>query len=267
MAESNLNLTFGDYLAEVGSFLGWGRGLDKGDRDWGTRKTAQLVEITKSGLRKKYFPSLPPPLLTYEWSYLRIFHTAILTDGASSLLLPDDFGGFEGQVYVSNSSDSMLVPVRVGDEAQVVYAQSQQPDTTGAPQLISEGRLKGTNSQRSERTRLKVWPEADQDYTLKFVYHVLPEALTESHPYNYGGAAHAETFKYACLSVAEIDLDGKQNGPHEQAFQRALLASIGRDRLRKPQYFGKNRDHSDPYDRSDQRTHGFSYTTVNGVLY
>jgi hypothetical protein len=44
------------------------------------------------------------------------------------------------------------------------------------------------------------------------------------------------------------------------------MASIGKDRLRKPQYFGKNRDLSD-LTNTGERTRGFSFTTVGGVLY
>lgn len=267
MAESTLNLTFEDYRSEIGGFLGWGRGELKGDREWTDRKKTQLTDIVQSGLRKVYWPSLPAPLLTYDWSFLRIFHTATLADGASQVQLPDDFGGFEGKVIVTDSDGNHKAVVQVWDEAQVVYRTALDPDATGIPQVIADGRLKGTTSQRSDRSRLKVWPEADAAYTLQFVYHVLPEALLESHPYAYGGPTHAETFKYACLSVAELDLDGIASGPKEQAFQRCLMASIGKDRLRKPQYFGQNRDRSDLFRGDDERQHGFSYTTVGGVLY
>lgn len=266
MAESTLNLTFDDYLGEVGGFLGWGRGAALGDRDWGTRKTAQLKDIVRAGLRKAYFPSVPNrPDGTYHWSFLRILKTLTLAEGETSVDLPSDFKNFEGPIALSNSSGDGVKQVWPTDEARIVWAEARNPSTTGCPEMLAEGNLKGTATGSSGRHVLRAWPIPDGDYTLKFIYHVLPDALISSHPMVYGGAEHAELFKYACLSVAEIDMDNVSGGPRQQAFERELLGSIGKDSARKAHYFGKNMDRSDEL-RDDRHSKPFT-VTYDGVQY
>lgn len=264
MPEPTLNLQFDDYLAEIGAFLGWGRG-NRGsntDRAWSDRKFLELKTIVQSGLRKFYFPPVP-----YEWSFLRRRLSITLPTGATLANLPRDFGGFVGPVAVSGDDGANAQFVRVYDDAQVGFAELARPDDTGIPSMVSERIDARVGPGGPNRSVLHVFPTTDQSYDLLVVYDALPEALIDSHPYTYGGTAHAEAVKESCLAAAELQLDNLANGPHEQMFQRLLASSIQQDRKHKAQYLGRNTDRSDDYRRTRSDDRNFGTVTFDGVQY
>src|SRR5436190_13671644 len=97
--ESTLSLTLNDLSAEVGRFLGYGRGAAFQDAAWTKDQQAAIDSCVASGLRQFYFPpAVPPEISSYDWSFLKPVCTATFTQGASVVALPDDFGGFEGDI-------------------------------------------------------------------------------------------------------------------------------------------------------------------------
>ena len=112
-----------------------------------------------------------------------------------------------------------------------------------------------------------IFPTADQAYTLEFSYYLLAEALDGSRPYAYGGMAHAETIRAACLMAAEETLDDAQ-GLWAAKFRERLAASIMLDRRLKPQHGGYNGDHSEDYWTRRGSQHYEPYgVTFSGVEY
>ena len=266
MAEPTLSLTYFDFSGEVGLFLGWGRGADNGDQAWTTQKQAAINSIVASGQRQFYFP---PPVQgvtdsTYEWSFLRPVVTLTLPDGQNSLVLPDDFGGFEGTITIAETGAfPQSVPLVNENAIRVRY--SALPDATGWPQLAAERPLKGTTSTKGQKKDLFIWPVADRDYELSFAYYILPDRLTSAHPYAYGGAAHVETILESCLAIAEQRLDDAAS-VHTGKFMERLSASIGLDRRNKPQLMGYNGDRSDYRHRGRRDLHGWGgVVTLDGV--
>lgn len=245
MPESTLSLTFDNYLSEVGFTLGWGKGANAGDTAWTARRQADLVGIVKSGLRNAYWPVPVGNQPSYEWSFLRPSFSVSMPSGESEVDLPSDFRSFEGTFLPVSDGTNNFLQVRVHDESQVTYAFSREPDRTGRPWMVAAKLLRGTTMTAGTRYRLALFPVADADYTLAFKYNLLPDALTSTHPYHYGGAMHAEMFLESCLAVSEVRLDDNPNGPHKQAFMERLAASISLDRSTKAQFLGMNNDHSD----------------------
>lgn len=265
--ESTLALKKSDFYVKTAQYLGWGRGADLGDQEWSDEQAAYLKDFTDSACRRFYWPALPGGQ-TYEWSFMRPVATLTLADGDGSLELPDDFGGMEGRVTVSSSDSSNFCPVSFVGVGQVYERFIANEDATGFPVLVCHEPVKGTGHNRSSRGRLKFFPTADADYTIRFAYYLLADCLTDAYPYAYGGAAHAETLLEGCKAAAELTLDDIANGPHEQMFQQRLVASVNQDRRLKPQLMGYNGDRSDYLEgRGWLRRDSASVVTFDGVSY
>jgi hypothetical protein len=247
MPESDLSLSVDDLRAEIGHFLGYGRGPTFDEPEWTTLQANNIRAILKSGLSQVF---TPPPLsegqAAHNWSFLRPFATLTLESGKSTCDLPATFGGFEGPIIVTNPQSARKnFLLRLTHEGMVQQMHAQQPDTVGAPRVACEKVLAGTSRNSSSRYQLYVWPVSDQAYTLRAEYKHLQSSLSGDHPYPPGGAEHAELFKASCLAAAELQLDD-QPGPRWQFFMQRLAASVAADRKRKASdLIGYNGDRSD----------------------
>lgn len=266
MPESSLSLRYIDLKAAAGLFLGWGRGSDFGDVAYDTRKSSLLDQMVRSGLRQFYFPAPTEKNgVSYEWSFLRPSTTLTLASGAQSIDLPDDFGGFDGPLYVSNDTGTNGLPVEITGMARVRQARVLTSDSTGRPVLAAVDPVKGTTAGRGQRHTLEVYPLADAAYTLYGAYHIHPEALSGDRPYAYGGPQHAETIQAAVIAAAELYLDDTKS-VRKDLFMERLATSISQDRKLKPQVQGYNGDRSNRKYGSSiwGRQHGDAPITYNG---
>lgn len=265
MPESSLALQYKDLKAEVGLFLGYGRGAEFSETTWSTAQTTTIDSIVRSGLRQFYWPPPEAPGRPgYDWSFLKPSVQLGLASGATVVTLPDDFGGFEGQIALV-SSGQIPCPIPLVGEG-LVRQKHAELTTEGKPQIAAVQPLKGTGTTAGQRFQLYVWPTADAAYTLAFTYYVNPEWLDTAFPYHWGGAMHSETVLESCLAIAEQRLDDRAE-VHTAKFRERLAASIQADRKLKPQVLGMNLDRSDGryYDRKD---HLSQYSvTVRGVQY
>lgn len=267
MPESTLTLSIVDLKAEIGHYLGYGRGSDTfNETAWTTLQNNNITAVLKSGLAQVY---TPPPISdrepSHNWSFLRPFSTVSLTSGSATADLPDDFGGFEGPIYIT-SANRRRWSIPVTNEGMVQERHAQDSDTTGPPQIACEKVLKPTTLTEGTRSQIYVWPTPDQAYTLAVEYKYLPDALTGLLPFPPGGSEHSELFKASCLAAAELQLDDAA-GPRWQFFMQRLTASVHADRKRKGQHLGYNGDASDrsfmPGFRDDRFYYG-SGVTYNG---
>lgn len=270
MAESTLALAYNELTGEIGDFLGYGRGSANGDTAWDTTTQKAIDSCTKSALRMFYYPQrLDGEPSAYEWSFLRPETTLTFASAASTVALPDDYNGVIGQIDLSASSTIQWYPLDVTGIGRVNQQYAQYPTTTGRPQMVAVNPKKGTGAAAGQRFELKLWPIADQDYTLRLTYSIHPDYLSGAYPYAYGGAAHAETLRAAGCAAAELFRDNMR-GPMWAYWEVRLAASIDVDRRHKPQLLGYNRDLSDLYGRrypGRRNQHGESVVTVNGVTY
>lgn len=252
--DNTLNAHFNDLQGGIGFFLGWGRGPENGEEEWDDEKTATIKHLTKSGMRKFYHCG-------FQWSFLRPTVLLTLLEGENTVKLPEDFGSADGRLYASTSSASYL-PISFGHIGDVYQKENVFPDTTGFPALACDEPLRV--KKRGQTHQIRLWPIADQDYTLKFTYNLNPAYLTGEYPYAYGGAQHAETLLAACRAAAEIELNNVQDGPQFREFSRLMQASMQMDGRNKPQHLGYNRDLSDKMG-ADWRGRQWETITFDGL--
>jgi hypothetical protein len=254
LAEPTLQLSVDDIEAKLGVFAGWGRGLvigsiAAGDRAWSPYEQAVITDARSSGLRRFYYPTAIEGMAqAHQWSFLKPTCTLALASGAQTIPLPDDYGGFEGQLTVLTQTQTAQPWIIEWSNAPLLRQKySFLPNTIGPPMFAAEDPLKGTGPTQGQRSQLLIFPAADQNYTLQGNYRINPDNLTSgTYPYAYGGPEHIETILESCLAVMEERLDD-MSGNHAAAFARRLVASIGMDQSKQPKKFGKN------IDRSDQR--------------
>jgi hypothetical protein len=243
--ESTLTAAFDDLTGDIGHFLGYGRGANNGDFTWDDDQQADITRYTKGGLRKVYFCG-------YKWSFLQPWTTLSLPEGDAAIKLPDDFGGFEGELIIAPDGGSAYEPVHLGRLGKIFELAAQFPEATGRPSLAATEPIKGTGQVKGQRWRLCFYPTADADYSVVGKYHILPPYLSGAFPYVYGGTEHAELFLAACKSVAELESDD-MIGPQEANFQRLLGIAQEMDGRKKPAYPGYNGDSSDETERQRYR--------------
>ncbi len=249
MSEPTLSLKKADYDQGIGAFLGYRRGADAGDPAWTTSQAANIREVMIAALDRFYHHAV---ILetgnVHSWTFLRPYLEFTLASGESELKLPDDFARIEGQIVVSSAAGtvSTRMPVDLYGEPFVMQQFALNPSATGQPQYaaVASDATRGPTLNNSDRKKLICYPTADQDWTLGFTYKILPDCLTGTHPYAYGGAEHTGTIKAGCIAAAELYLDDSR-GVREQYYQELLAASIAADRKAQPHVFGPNRDTSD----------------------
>lgn len=267
MPESTLALSYPALKSEAGLFLGYGRGVPD-DRAWTTRQSSLLDSVVQSGLRQFYYPMpMDQGGQSYEWSFLRPTRTLALAADAQTLPLPDDFGGFEGQLSLTNADGDVGYPLELTGIGRVRQMRANFPDNTGRPILaaVDPEKVSGAGGQRWV---LEVYPAADEAFTITCSYYLHPDALSGSRPHAYGGPVHAETIRAAIIAAAELTLDNKR-GERWAYFQERLATSISQDRKLKPQVLGYNGDNSNMIHAGlDPRDRRFiNRVTVNGVQY
>lgn len=234
MPESTLALSYDDIRKRVARERGYGTAIE----DW-TDQEKELVEFcVRDGSAVFYTQS------GHEWSFLEPLATVTLEDGETEVELPWDFSfPIDNEIYFADNVGRCLSIV---DDAVILKKRQDENNTTGRPILcaiVVTGKPGGLTGQKA---KMIFWPEADDDYSIRFRYAVLPDALSASRPVPYGGAAHAQTLLEACLAASE-KLDGTP-GPHTQLYQTALEASKIHDRRLKPRNLGYNGD------RTNRRT-------------
>lgn len=268
MPESTLTLKVSDLQAEIGHYLGYGRGVPFGEGAWDLYQTNDINAILKSGLSMVY---TPPPLSQNEpphsWSFLRPIETLYLTAGQNTVMLPDGFGGFEEVLHIKTPSTARAIrslrPTQIG---RVEHMYSVEPTTVGAPRLACEKVLPGTTANASSRSALYVWPIPDTNYTVTAVWKHLYGVLTGSYPYHPGGAEHSQLFKYAVLAAAAIEKDDDPE-PRNTAFMQKLAACVHADRKRKGLFLGYNADRSDTRQRVPRMPGWSRYYDNSSVTY
>lgn len=252
-----------DLAGKIGAHLGFGRERTA----WTSNQAIVVDDSLDSGCRQFYFPPpLPNEATSHAWSFLKPVVAVTLAEGASLVALPEDCGGLEGKLTVSTEDTGLFFPLTLVGLGEVLTAQTAWPSATGRPELVAFEPVKGTQHTRSQRFQLRVYPEADTDYTLNFQYFVLPQALTGQAPWTYGGALHAETLLQSCLAIAEQRVLDKMDVQTAKWTER-LAASVSMDRQMKPASLGYNGDNSDDMGRFRRMRRDDQHITFAGTEY
>ncbi len=270
MSESTLTVAFQELQAEIGGYLGYGKGTNFGDIAWDTRKQGIIDSLTKKGLRRFYFSAkLPNDPTNHDWSFLHPEASLAFASGSQTIPLPDDFRGLSRDGEISATTEVFQPwPVRIVSDGFIRQRYNDWPSVTGRPEFAAVKPIKGTGPTQGQRFELFLYPQAEQDYTIYFNYELAPDCLTGALPFCYGGPQHSGTILQACLAAAERDLDNIGNGPNEQHYLMLLDASIAADRDLKAGFLGRNENNSD--NRGDFRrrsSYQGQYSYFTGVTY
>ncbi len=223
MAESSLAASWDELRQRVA----FDRGYSPDKTVWTPEQITILEMVLRSGARLFYKPRpiAGPP---HEWSFLKPVVELVLPSGQEDVDLPADFGFLVGALYFLDDSVSRAMPLEQKNSAKIMQLRQGAPETASQPRYCAVVGNHGPSVLKGQRFTLMLWPTPDQEYTVTFRYAVLPEALDPSHPFPYGGAAHAETLIQACLAASE-QLNGTP-GPHSSHFAECLASSIEYDR-------------------------------------
>lgn len=179
--------------------------------------------------------------------------------------LPDDFGGFEGDMVYAEGSNKPNV--RIIGEGKIRSLRAGTTSRTN-PQFAAMRPKKQTTTTTGQRFEIMFFPIPSVTSTLSYRMLVLPELLVTStitHP--YGGAMHSETILASCLAIVESQ-EEEIRGVKWQEFMDRLAASIQIDKKQiSADHFGYNRDNSDSAQSSGSRRHPQTYlVTYNGNM-
>lgn len=266
MPASDLTLKYDDLYGHVGDFLGVGWGPEFGDPEWDVPTKKKLQATVDSGTRQFYNPvPLPGEQHAHTWSFLTPVGSFVLPCTQQYLDLPEDFGGLEAHITVAAEGQA-FEPLPVVNIGIVKQHYSDYPNQTGRPVVAAIEWLEGGgNKTRSQKARLAVWPEADNDYTLLIHYFVNARALSWTLPHHMGGMPHSETILASCIAAAELFRDNEK-GPRWEYYMERLRASVSHDRHMRPKVLGYNADSSDRMANHKWRW-GLPQITINGTAY
>lgn len=223
MPESSLAATWDELRQRVA----FDRGYSTDPVTWDAERKTILEMVLRSGARLFYKPrplNSPP----HEWSFLKPEFDLVLPNAQDDVELPAGFGFLVGDLYFVDPTTWWSVPIERKNYGMISMFRQQGPLITSRPTHCAIVPNHNPGVTKGQRSKLLLYPRPDREYTVTGRYSVLPEALDPSHPFPYGGAAHAETLIQACLAASE-QLNGTP-GPHSAHFAECLAASIEYDR-------------------------------------
>lgn len=223
MAETNLAATWDEIRRRIAKK----RGYNPDVTTWTPEQFVDVNDIIRSGYRLflQPRPLNGPP---YEWSFLKPVFQLLLPSGVLDVDLPADFGFLIGDLYYHDPNISRIIPIQRVNDGMILKMRQRAVPVVSQPQYcaIVPNRAPGTT--KGQRSILMLWPTPNMDYNVQGRYSLLPEALDISHPYPYGGGAHAETLIQACLAASEEFNDTP--GSAAQHYATCLASSIEYDR-------------------------------------
>lgn len=192
--------------------------------------------------------------------------TAFVLSHNGNYDLPDDFGGIEGDISYVGRYQSHIIITSEADVRRRRTATSSQ----GYP-AVAAVRPKTTDGSDGQRFEIMFAPIPNDAYTLSYRKQILPDALTGTVTYPYGGSIHAETIEASCLAIAELQED-ETKGPQWDYFLSRLAVSIQSDKSAySAEFLGYNGDESDTlyaggYKGSMRSASAVSYVGVSSSL-
>jgi len=238
----SIGLTYTEFAAAVGKFLGYGRDSTA----WSAEETTEISDAVNRGARSFYYPPvLPNEKTVHVWGFLKPTATINLAEGIELRTIADvTFGGMLGN-QMTFVSQTAYAPILIVGEP-LLREKRQYADTTGRPQYVAV-RPRAHTGEIKQSFELVFWPTPDAVYAVKYRYNAIPYKLDANHTYPFGGVQHSETILAACLAAAERDLDDEV-GTHTQDFMTKLAASVSFDRRTTgiPQFgdYGGNTDNA-----------------------
>lgn len=221
MAESTLAITLSDIRTEVCDYLGIGRTYSSAS----ATDQARVDAIIKAGLSSFYFNKA-----AHRWSFLEPETTLAIVAADSAYDMPDDFGFILSPFTFTVATYSDQRGVTLVSEAVMRQMKQREPTASGPPLVACITPKTNAGTSTGQRYEVQLHPIPDASYTLRYRYSILPDVLTGSVIYPYGGSAYGQTILQACLAVAEQRYNDAASTNHQQEYAAMLAAAIERDR-------------------------------------
>jgi hypothetical protein len=239
MAESELSLDYAALIEAVARFLD----MNPDSETRSEAETEQLDEIVQDGYRRFLYPpaveGLSEKYWGYEWSFLKPVTTLTTAADDAEQDLPDDFGRLVSAGFTcAEGSNAPLCSVLADVGEGFIRERRVMTSTTGRPKFAAIRTKAGTGT-TGQRKEVLWHPTPDDAYVLAYQYEAYSGALTETNRYPLGGMKHSALLKLACLSIAEEQLNDMSTRHQKDAFARALVASIERDKREGAKLFGR----------------------------
>lgn len=232
MAESGLSFGATDLRAEIGEFMGIGRGVNVA---WTADQLADINRVMDSGVRRVYYPTAVQGVQEgYEWSFLKPYTTLTTVVDQWEYDLPDDLGRILGQLHFPAEENRRSVPIV---PVQQLLEHRARTATSGQPWFAAV-RWKAGTAVTGQRQELLFWPTPDAEWIMPYQYEAYNGKLTDSLPYPLGGMKLAELYLESCLSVVEIRKNDEP-GFHTQQYQLLLIGAVAADRRQGAEQFGQ----------------------------
>lgn len=153
--------------------------------------------------------------------------------------LPDEFAALDGELTIETPALSDI-PCTLTSES-VIRARRASVRSTGQPTEAAIAPLAipaaVTPTAVGQRFQIQLAPIPNTNYTLRYRFQVLPDAINANNLHAYGGAAHAETILASCLDAAGRKFNQRQDTYAARWLER-LAASISQDQTSGPQRLG-----------------------------
>lgn len=221
MAQSTLALSRDDLRSMVGHYLGYGAD----SAGWSTAELDEITRIVASGLRRFYEPPIVDGT-AHRWSFLAPTYTFNTAADDYDYDMPDDYGEVNGPIHYDNSENANC-PVELVSPERILMLRNLTLDT-GTPRYAAI-RPKAQVAGSHQLWEMLFHPIPNAVLTVHFAYFRLVDALSSTNTYPYGGAAHSETIKAACMAEAALYKDDETSN-WEARFLERLTVSVAKDR-------------------------------------
>lgn len=241
---------------------------------WSHGQEQMIAEILRRAKRKVYNPPIVPgEKYPHDWSFLRPQGTLQTIAGQYAYDLPRDFAQLYGPLTHSTQGSSLYPAIQFVGE-HIIRQLLQRQETTARPDRAAI-RVKEKGERTPTTYEMLLWPVPDGSYTIDYRYRVNPDtseadslpALVDSIDL-HGGDRFSELYLEAAFLAAD-EMMGTKRSVHEERFIRAVMNSVGSDRLTSaPDSMGYN---GDPSSRrqwtGDWHEYDENVVTYNGSTY
>lgn len=247
--------TFASEYNHLVSSIGFEMGLGFNMVMYTWDQLQSIQRVLDRGIHKFYWPEVEE---THIWSFMTPSTTIATVAEQEDYDLPTTVASLIGDIF----HESEQIPrVESTTLDKILTFRHLNTDTNGIPRYYAL-RPKGTDGTGEQVTELLLWPTPDTIYTLNYKYEIRPTKISASAMYTLAGPEHGETILLSCLALLEESV----NGDRHQAFDKALRASIARDRRNyNPGNLGYNGDRSSHHGHNDY--HSYVSVTHDGISY
>lgn len=227
MALSTLQIDINTLRREVAIRQGWPRTISA----WSATHEADFGYISQKALRWFYFPAIGLDIPNFEWSFLYKRGDIKMSSNVYIYDMPDDFSGVVvDESFTWPTLTQQVRPTQI-EWHEMWRIRNQEGNAKGWPRYWCIRTKQGTtNTGTTCEIALFPTPSTDTNaVNLHFIYPMVPDALTNTHPYPLGGTAVGDVIIAAHLAAAEEVLDGDPDGPFKKNFISLLTTAARLD--------------------------------------